>query len=1585
MADMQTILTDPDFQGLPLPEKNRVLMQVDPDYASLPPPERMKALNVIHYNPTLGPMPKEKPPWTEAQGVGGPMMEFLQRAAKSGVEHIGEQLKAAPGQAAETFLAPPGTPHAAALETYRAGKQLVEQGAAPTAESLLEQAVPLPVAKAAQQAGRGEWPEAVGTMATGAAELAALGKVGGKLAGMKAAGPDLPKMASNLSAALEMGGRSAKGVSTYEEVAQPILDDFRAEAARQGVTEKAFEGRGGYTAAKKVTEGVRTLYNRAYDSLMDPLRDKPATEAAKSAAADVTQKLSSDTALVDELTRTGNLERLTNLRDRIASTKTLGELDDMRVALNRLSSKYASRPGAQQYQSPIFQEALDSGADAIRSSLYPEIARAYPDLAEADVRELQSRHGAAIEADSLMENTVKSISKAASEEAAKGGWWSRLRGSAYRLTMQPKHAAGGLIERLFPPSDVELFNTRMKRVIEGAMAEGGRVMAVPPTPEPKGTITSEVVRPGQPALPPAPPGTPPPPEPPPPGIPMPPSSFGPGGPPPEEPSPISVLQARSKVVRDPKTGRMMRQYLGGEEIKKPPTPTETPTPAVAPKKVTGPEASDLGYVYHATSAERAAEIAKSGLQLHKPSEYTDQVTWPDRSTGKRAYFTPTAEHTWQFAPEEGQPVLLRVKADSHPLSKESTGDIFTTKAVPASKIEVLGEDNKWRPLSEEVTKPKPPTKTVLRRLHEEEEGALKPEDMVAAIEEFGPAMRMRDWLSEYNANREVGWMKPDGKVIGYAAYNHNEPAARALGVETKMLDEGGRDDIHGVQEKTGLIRMGMTEGGEFYADIRGNPTDAQWRAIGEAAKGRKIAYDLAGGTGGVINSAGEFRRAVEKVYGKPSAIALEPAPAGGSVPLSSLRKAKSRLREFLEEEEGALKPEEIEKAIYNISKKFGKPIDWSGLDAPWGFIRQDGKVIGHTRGEGELGTHVGMARAVSPKTDMDGFLKSTGLIRLGSEPGEKGAWVTILSPPTDAQWRAIAGVAKKYGSGKLDIDIGSYDSNKAIFGDSGVPVGEIRRRVDAIWPESVAAVSVSADAAARGWRAAGSKWGKIARPERVESDAQPVEMGLGRTGAGIGAMAQGFIVSDGSLVGRDAGAFGHDKVALEFARAAGVAQHAGEFTKERLQDATGAIRVVGKFGDVLSVEMGSAGLRPTPEQMRSLATMAGKDPVFLEVRGRPGKKPVFTSPTSGSSMGEIRRAVEKIYGQQPATSEAGAVPPSSLRKIKPQTAASIVKADPEGWIADDGRPRIVDGIHPDYLNYPTVSVRSDGAAFSGEEHASIEGAGLVTATDVNNGNAIRVVRSETEMGIEVSDAANITPEQIRTIAPIAKGKTAIYLDEVFKGEMQQGVDSKFGSFGGLQRYIDKAKGVTEGKGVALSSLRKAKPQVAAAPTMTPDKWAASEPVPSEGGSVHRLGFIRSDGRVIKARINHDEIVGRAFNIDTDDLSMEELGKLYSRFMGQGNIRIRHIPGDNTLLIQTLSPPTEAQRTSIARIYKATGNPHIGYDIGYDLLASGVEMPQEGLDEGAMGAKSIGEFLRAVDRVYGKFPVQPFDARDKESK
>jgi hypothetical protein len=117
------------------------------------------------------------------------------------------------------------------------------------------------------------------------------------------------------------------------------------------------------------------------------------------------------------------------------------------------------------------------------------------------------------------------------------------------------------------------------------------------------------------------------------------------------------------------------------------------------KRVTGAVESHPDYVYHATSADRVPGIAEEGLRRHMPHEFTEQEVWPDGTVHPRNYFTPTAQNTWQFAPEEGSPALLRAPRAAHQFMPErGTGDLYSTQDLPANLLEYLHENNSWMPL-----------------------------------------------------------------------------------------------------------------------------------------------------------------------------------------------------------------------------------------------------------------------------------------------------------------------------------------------------------------------------------------------------------------------------------------------------------------------------------------------------------------------------------------------------------------------------------------------------------------------------------------------------------------------------------------------------------------------------------------------------------------------------------------------------------------------------------------------------------------------------------------------------------------------
>lgn len=272
---------------------------------------------------------------------------------------------------------------------------------------------------------------------------------------------------SNLAAVLETGGKPPPGVRTFEDLATPYLEDIRAEASRQNVKPGHFIGRKGYGVAEKLTGNVRKAYDDGYKALVDPIRDRPASAASKQAALDFATKLENDAAFMDAITKTKNLEQVIEIRNRISSARTIGELDDARLSYNRIGAKYYGKTGEAQYEGSMIQEAMSEAAKAIREPLYNEIASNYDSLSAGEIRAFQKSHGRAIQADNLMKQTATDISSVESMQVAPHTWWGRVRGTASPLTMaRPIHAVGGVIQRVWGPRDISLFNTRMRRALD---------------------------------------------------------------------------------------------------------------------------------------------------------------------------------------------------------------------------------------------------------------------------------------------------------------------------------------------------------------------------------------------------------------------------------------------------------------------------------------------------------------------------------------------------------------------------------------------------------------------------------------------------------------------------------------------------------------------------------------------------------------------------------------------------------------------------------------------------------------------------------------------------------------------------------------------------------------------------------------------------------------------------------------------------------------------------------------------------------------------------------------------------------------
>ncbi len=107
-----------------------------------------------------------------------------------------------------------------------------------------------------------------------------------------------------------------------------------------------------------------------------------------------------------------------------------------------------------------------------------------------------------------------------------------------------------------------------------------------------------------------------------------------------------------------------------------------------------------GYLYHGTGLDVLLDIAQYGIRTYNPWSGTDQSTWPDGATERRAYFAPLASQVWAFThPDAGRPVILRVLRRGHPFKRESTGDWYTRKRVPPDKVEIGLADGTWEPIA----------------------------------------------------------------------------------------------------------------------------------------------------------------------------------------------------------------------------------------------------------------------------------------------------------------------------------------------------------------------------------------------------------------------------------------------------------------------------------------------------------------------------------------------------------------------------------------------------------------------------------------------------------------------------------------------------------------------------------------------------------------------------------------------------------------------------------------------------------------------------------------------------------------------
>ena len=278
--------------------------------------------------------------------------------------------------------------------------------------------------------------------------------------------------------------------------------------------------------------------------------------------------------------------------------------------------------------------------------------------------------------------------------------------------------------------------------------------------------------------------------------------------------------------------------------------------------------AEPGYVYHATNWDRANEIAETEkLRPHGPSYGTDQNVWPDGGVEKRSYWSRDPGVVWQFAPEGGAPVILRAKETSERFKRESTGDIFSRKPVPAEELEILTKDG-WKPFLEvnpslsEMTNIKPPSENINTVLDANFEQGRVIGNAVVPINDLKGGVRLTDSKEVERVKNLAAQMSgPDGyfsRIIVDAENNiiegqHRFEAAKQLGYKNipvirlgEVTDGLPKAAIEAALTKLGLKKEQQRNVFDSVADMIANSGSASKARIDyEFPKGFEKYYEAA--------------------------------------------------------------------------------------------------------------------------------------------------------------------------------------------------------------------------------------------------------------------------------------------------------------------------------------------------------------------------------------------------------------------------------------------------------------------------------------------------------------------------------------------------------------------------------------------------------------------------------------------------------------------------------------------------------------------------------------------------------------------
>jgi hypothetical protein len=264
-----------------------------------------------------------------------------------------------------------------------------------------------------------------------------------------------PQAASNLAAAADVGGKPAGVSAVYEDYAKPAADEYRNAAAREGITPQDFKGRNGYQVAIQAANRLQSDANAQFQPYLEQVQDRLIPDSMS------TRIKTQLGPIMDALP--GKLSQA------ISDAKTVGDLNDIRMDLNKGGTRFFNATTDTQFSAPESQQAMAQAGNVLRNEVYGHIQ----DVTGVDVRPIKQLEGNAINLRNQFQKAAPILSKVADQAEAPPTWWQNVR-SGHTAVEMGKSFANPLTKRIGldiqPPNRLELFNTQMQRATRGGSA-----------------------------------------------------------------------------------------------------------------------------------------------------------------------------------------------------------------------------------------------------------------------------------------------------------------------------------------------------------------------------------------------------------------------------------------------------------------------------------------------------------------------------------------------------------------------------------------------------------------------------------------------------------------------------------------------------------------------------------------------------------------------------------------------------------------------------------------------------------------------------------------------------------------------------------------------------------------------------------------------------------------------------------------------------------------------------------------------------------------------------------------------------------